>query len=41
MEFGLTDVENGGVSRLEDKLICSFELAADVVWVELGSLCRH
>ena len=29
---GLTDVETGGVSGLEDKLVCSFKLAADVVW---------
>ena len=28
---GLTDVETGGVSGLEDKLVCSFKLAADVV----------
>ena len=33
MEFGgLTDVETGGVLGLEDKLVCSFKLAADVVW---------
>ena len=25
------DVETGGVSGLEDKLVCSFKLAADVV----------
>ena len=32
VEFGrLTDVETGGVSRLEDKLVYSFKLAADVV----------
>ena len=30
MEFGeLTDVETGGVSGLEEKLVCSFKLAAD------------
>ena len=28
----LTDVESGGVSRLEDELACSFKLAADLVW---------
>ena len=27
----LTDAETGGVSRLEDKLVCSFKLVADVV----------
>ena len=33
MEFGgLTDVETRGVSGLEDKLLCSFKLVADVVW---------
>ena len=33
MEFvGLTNVEARGVSGLEDKLVCSFKLAADVVW---------
>ena len=33
VEFGgLMDVETGGVSGLEDKLLCSFKLAADVVW---------
>ena len=33
VEFGrLTDVETGGVSGLEDKLVCSFKLAADVLW---------
>ena len=26
------DVETGGVSGLEDKFVCSFKLAADVVW---------
>ena len=26
------DVETGGVSGLEDELVCSFKLAADVVW---------
>ena len=32
-EFGgLTDVETGGLSGLEDKLVCSFKLVADVVW---------
>ena len=30
--WGLTDVETGGVSGLEDKSVCSFKLAADVVW---------
>ena len=30
--WGLTDVETGGVSELEDKLVCSFKLAADVFW---------
>ena len=33
------DVKTGGVSGLEDKLVCSFKLAADMVWVESGSLC--
>ena len=28
---GLTDVKTGGVSGLEDKLVCSFKLATDVV----------
>ena len=28
--WGLTDVETGDVSGLEDKLVCSFKLAADV-----------
>ena len=33
MEFGgLTDVETGAMSGLDDKLVCSFKLAADVVW---------
>ena len=33
VEFGaLMDVETGGVSKLEDKLVCSFKLAVDVVW---------
>ena len=32
---GLTDVETRGMSGLEDKLVCSFILAA----VESGSLC--
>ena len=32
-EFGgLTDIETGGVSGLEDELVCSFKLAADVIW---------
>ena len=32
MEFGgLTDVETGGVSGLEDKLVCSFKLVTNVV----------
>ena len=26
------DVETRGVLGLEDKLVCSFKLAADVVW---------
>ena len=30
--WGLTDVATGCVSGLEDKLVCSFKLAADVVW---------
>ena len=29
----LMDVETGVVSGLEDKLVCSFKLVADVVWV--------
>ena len=29
---GLTDVETGGMPGLEDKLVCSFKLVADVVW---------
>ena len=29
---GLMDVETGGVLGLEDKLVCSFKLVADVVW---------
>ena len=29
---GLTDVETVGVSGLEDKLVYSFKLAADMVW---------
>ena len=29
---GLTDVETRGVSGLEEKLVCSFKLAADVAW---------
>ena len=29
---GLTDVETGAVSGLEDKLVCSLQLVADVVW---------
>ena len=33
MEFGgLTDVETGSWSGLENKLVCSFKLAVDVVW---------
>ena len=33
MEFGgLTDVEIGDVSGLEDKLVCSSKLATDVIW---------
>ena len=33
VEFGgLMDIETRGVSGLEDKLVCSFKLAADVVW---------
>ena len=33
VEFGgLMVVETGGVSGLEGKLVCSFKLAADVVW---------
>ena len=32
VEFGgLTDVETG-CAGLEDKLVCSFKLAADMVW---------
>ena len=32
MEFGgLTDVETRGVLGLEDEVVCSFKLAADVV----------
>ena len=30
--WGLTDVETGGVSGLEDKLVCRFKLVVDVVW---------
>ena len=33
--WGLTDVETGGVLGLEDKLVCSFKLAANVVWDEV------
>ena len=29
---GLTDIEARVVSGLEDKLVCSFKLAVDVVW---------
>ena len=29
---GLTDVETGAVSGLEDKFVCSFILAKDVIW---------
>ena len=37
MEFGrLMDVENGGMSGLENKLLCSFKLAVDVVWDLVG-----
>ena len=37
VEFGgLTDVETGRVSGLEDKVVCSFKLAAVVVW---GGVC--
>ena len=36
---GLTDVETGVVSGLEDKLVCSFKLLTDVVREESGSLC--
>ena len=33
VEFGgLTDVETGGLSGMEDKLVCSFKLAVDVAW---------
>ena len=33
VEFGgLTDIETGGVLGLEDELVCSFKLVADVVW---------
>ena len=33
VEFGgLMDVETGGVSGLEDELVCSFKLAANMVW---------
>ena len=28
---GLSDVETGGVSGLENELVCSFKLAADVI----------
>ena len=28
---GLTDIETGVVSSLEDKLVCSFKVAADVL----------
>ena len=38
VEFGrLMDVETRGVSGLEDKLVCSFKLAADVV---RGEVCQ-
>ena len=30
--LGVIGYETGGVSGLEDKLVCSFKLAADVVW---------
>ena len=40
VEFGgLTDVETGGVSGLEDELVCSFKWVADVVWGGVCSLC--
>ena len=29
---GLTDIETGVVSGLEDELVCSFKLVVDVVW---------
>ena len=29
---GLADVETGVVSGLEDKLVCSFKLATDMIW---------
>ena len=29
---GLMNVETWGVSGLEDELVCSFKLVADVVW---------
>ena len=33
VEFGrLMDVETGGVSGLDDEFVCSFKLAADMVW---------
>ena len=33
VEFGgLPDVETGGVSELEDELVSSLKLAADLVW---------
>ena len=33
VEFGgLTNVGTGSVSRLKDELVCSFKLAADVIW---------
>ena len=41
MEFRrLMDVETEDVSGLEEEFVCSFKLAADVVWGgESGSLC--
>ena len=36
---GLMDVETGGVSGLEDKLVCSFKLQRLWSGVEPGSLC--
>ena len=38
-EGGLTDVVTGGVTRLEDKLVCCLKLATNVVTVEFGSSC--
>ena len=40
VEFrGLLDVVTGSVSRLEEELVCSFNLVADVNLEEPGSLC--